>query len=228
MSTALLKKFFESANNEDKKCSICLDNVQTFSECYITFNCCAYIFHKECIQTSFNKVGTKCPICNEELLIKESKRETESECESECDNYSQHEIFLINFTKIYTCNCSSCNSNNFYYKLKFAIEKDNIEEYCNIFDDLELDLIDYDVEYTEKIFLYSIRNNAYSILSHLMRSENIIFEYPDSDEALELFHDLAETKNYKMIKFLADWSKDSVPELIGYNDPEIDCILGQN
>src|SRR6476620_928899 len=224
MSTALLKKFFQSAKDEDKKCSICLDNVKNFSDCYITFNCCAYIFHLECIKQSFNEVNNKCPICNEKLLIKDK---IESDCGSECTedecSYSQNEIFLINFTNIHTCNCLTCKSNNYYYKLKFAIEKDNLEEYYDTLDKLELDLVDYDLKYTEKIFLYAIKNNAYSILDSL-----IIIEYPDTDEYLELFHNLSESKNYTMIRFLADWSLDSLPKLIGYNDPEIDCILEYN
>ena len=37
MSVALLKKFFDLAKLEDKKCSICLDNVDTYNEAYITF-----------------------------------------------------------------------------------------------------------------------------------------------------------------------------------------------
>jgi hypothetical protein len=229
MSTALLKKFFELAKDDDKKCSICLDYIKNFSDSYITFNCCAYIFHEECIKKSFNQVSCNCPMCNEELLIKDTKDNEEmeeTECDSECENYSQNEIFLINFTHIHTCNCSSCKANTFYYKLKFAIENDNLDEYNKVLDELDLYLADYDIEYTEKIFLYAIENNSYSILDSLIKT--VISEYPDTEEALELFHELAETKNYTMIRFLVDSSIDYLPELIGYNDPELNCILQYN
>lgn len=229
MSVALLRKFFELAKAEDKKCSICLDNVDTFDKAYITFNCCAYIFHSECIKQSFNQVNNHCPICNETLLIKDTftTSDTESNCESECscESFSQNEIFLINFTNVYACTCTTCTLNNFYYKLKFSIENDDLDEFYDILDELDLDLDNYNPDYVDKIFLFAIENNSYSIMEYLINNEGV-YEYPETEKSNAIFKKLADTKNYKMIRYLADFSLESLPILIGYeNDPELLCIL---
>lgn len=229
MSVALLKKFFDLAKLEDKKCSICLDNVDTYNEAYITFNCCAYIFHTDCIKRSIDQVNNKCPICNKELLLV-GEHESESESiysnsEYEQEDYSQNEIFLKNFTHVHACNCNGCVANDLYFRLKFSIIDDNLYDFTETLSFLNLNLINYNCEYTDKIFLFTIEYNSYSILNYLIENE-LIDEYPDSDESMEIFHQLAELKNYKMLTFLADWSIDSLPTLIGYDDPEINCILG--
>jgi hypothetical protein len=253
MSVALLKKFFDLAKPEDKKCGICLDHINSYDEAYITFNCCAYIFHSQCIRSSINLVNTKCPICNKELVfnhengtngtseVTDTPNATENNTISDENSYDDDDSvysdyqeqynnnFLRNFTRthISNCDCPRCTSYNFYFRLKFAIVDDKLNNFIEILSFLDIDLMNYDCEYTDRMFLFAIKNNSYEIIQYFIDS-NFIDEYPDTEDAMEIFQVLAENKNYKMLRYLAEWSLETLPTLVGYTDPELNCILGYN
>lgn len=73
------KNFNKDEYIQDKElvlteCSICLDEIKP-PDSTIMLKCCGKRFHKDCIQTWYNKCPNKnhpqCPLCNENLIYED-------------------------------------------------------------------------------------------------------------------------------------------------------------
>jgi ferritin len=112
MASNWQNKFFNLSKEEDKKCSICLEQIENFSDCKIT-ECCGTIFHSKCLAMTFISVYTKnCPMCRTKIsfnnltdIIEKQNETFFKETETQWKNIINNFDDLLKKQHYYTITC---------------------------------------------------------------------------------------------------------------------------
>lgn len=72
MNNVVLKRIFERSTNDERLCSICYNDIETFDDVFIMSNCCGNMFHNTCITKNIIYENYNCPMCNLDINNKQT------------------------------------------------------------------------------------------------------------------------------------------------------------